>query len=210
MATEAKQAKHELRQQIKQSLSVLDERTVLDQSRRAQNVILQTPQYQNAKRVAIYLSMPSGEAQTSTLLIDAMRNEKRVYVPYIYKVGAKPRQNVMDMMRIETLAEYGELGRDSWGIPTLSPEGLDERGNAMGGKGLSFSLDGKCVMSEEDVDAGGLDLIIVPGVAFDRQMNRIGHGAGFYDKFLTRFVGDGKRKKPYLSEFSRTWPRPAA
>lgn len=42
---------------------------------------------------------------------------------------------------------------------------------------------------QSEIYEGQIDLAVIPGVAFDKQGNRLGRGKGFYDKFLTSFRG---------------------
>ena len=53
-----------------------------------------------------------------------------------------------------------------------------ETGLVTGNYGLREPADG------EPIPPDLLDLVIVPGLAFDRKGNRLGRGAGFYDRFL--------------------------
>jgi 5-formyltetrahydrofolate cyclo-ligase len=193
-------AKKELRSRMKETLSRLDEDNVASQSAEAQRTVIILPQFQQADRIGIYLSMPDGEAQTDTLVKASLLSGKSVFVPYIYSAGTeKPKRKVMDMLRLDSLDEYYGLQRDSWGIPKLPKDGRESRENAMGGRGLSILEDGS---ERKDEDGkGGLDMIVVPAVAFDRSMNRLGHGAGFYDRFLTRFCNGDLRGKPFLGMF---------
>ena len=205
MTTEAQAAKKALRKEIKSRLSSLSENDIATQSEQAQKVILNLDQYKQAKSLSIYLSMPAAEAQTELLVRDALRSGKQVFVPFLYTPtqavtvgGGKPRK-VMDLLRLDSESEYDGLEKDAWGIPSLSADSVDNRENAMGGKGLTL-MGEQITDGASEGNAGGLDLVVVPAVAFDTHLDRLGHGAGFYDAFLTRFCSQGKRAKPYLGE----------
>ncbi len=42
---------------------------------------------------------------------------------------------------------------------------------------------------DEMIDDFSNSICLVPGIAFDRKKNRIGYGAGFYDRFLEHYPG---------------------
>ncbi|MCI0634224.1 MAG: 5-formyltetrahydrofolate cyclo-ligase [Actinobacteria bacterium] len=62
-------------------------------------------------------------------------------------------------------------------VPVAYERGDPVRSTAYGAMEPPF---GRVLGAEE------LDLVVVPGVAFDRDGNRIGYGRGFYDRLLSR------------------------
>jgi 5-formyltetrahydrofolate cyclo-ligase len=94
------------------------------------------------------------EVRTRDYLATALRHDKRIVVPYC----------VEGELELFHLTGMDELAVGMYRILEPKPE--------------LRALPEKCVGVEE------LDLIVVPGVAFDRAGGRMGHGKGYYDKLL--------------------------
>ncbi|KAF2877359.1 5-formyltetrahydrofolate cyclo-ligase [Massariosphaeria phaeospora] len=176
--------KKELRKKIRGVLSDLSEAAVATQTANATKTLLSMPEYKAASRISVYLSMPSGEISTSEVVRDALQQGKKVFIPYTYKLSApsdgQPK-SIMDMVELHSVTDFESLERDSWGIPTPRRDSISSRANSFGSQGLTEGTE-----SGAAGDNSGLDVIVMPGMAFDSQFGRLGHGKGFYDYFLHR------------------------
>lgn len=140
--------------------------------------------------------MPNREISTSDIVLDALRQDKKVFIPYIYSSKDNPKTKIMDMLRLRDEEDLRSLGPDAWGIPSLSANDVELRENAMGGFGLSDHLS-----QPKSSGSPGLDLIFMPGMAFDKLNHRLGHGKGFYDRYISRL-----HQKDSAESSSRTNP----
>ncbi|KAH6607612.1 5-formyltetrahydrofolate cyclo-ligase, partial [Trichoderma cornu-damae] len=184
MASPLTAAKQQLRRVVKQRLATVSQDAILAQSHTIFETLVHFKPYQDASRISVFLSMPVGEIQTDAIVRHALSSGKQVFVPYLHKSplhepGAPAR--VMDMVRLRDIQDYDGLERDAWGIPSIDPATVHQRQRILGG-----SADGP------ESGESTLDLILVPGVAFDTDdagyVRRLGHGKGFYDFFLNRYL----------------------
>jgi 5-formyltetrahydrofolate cyclo-ligase len=84
----------------------------------------------------------------------------------------------MDMVKITSIEDFESLPMNKWNIPEPPLNQARENGMTfiiIKKKNLIFFF---LVIPALDEDGNGLDLILVPGVAFDQNRNRIGHGKG--------------------------------
>jgi 5-formyltetrahydrofolate cyclo-ligase len=152
--------KMEIRRRILQLRNTLVREEIEEKSRRIRERILDLPQYARSKVVMGYMDFRN-EVMTRKLLEECFHRGKRIVIPIVSDEDGGPRRLI--------LAEITSLRE---GLK-LSPMGIlePEEGNF------------KVIPPEV------IDLMIVPGVAFDRKKFRLGYGGGYYDRLL-RQVGE--------------------
>lgn len=155
--------------------------------------------------------MPTGELSTTAIVQDAFAAGKEVFVPYIHSLESPTTQgktSVMDMLALESMDEFTALTPDRWGIPSLSKEQVATKRNCLGGVGISSAVSNSTTTTTTPGEYG-LDLIVMPGMAFDAGFRRLGHGKGYYDHFLTRYLKQAESqtttpKMPLLGKKEQT------
>ncbi len=118
------------------------------------------PAYARAKTVLFYVDARS-EVRTRFDLPAALESGKTVVVPWCNDAGE------LELFRLDAMSEL-ELGM----YKILEPRN-DLRG-----------------LPEKQMPVEMLDLVMVPGVAFDARGGRLGHGKGYYDKLLSNARAD--------------------
>ncbi|CAK4245351.1 unnamed protein product [Aphanomyces euteiches] len=162
---EMKREKKALRKAIEREFKQLSRDEIDSTSARLASHVLASPEFIQAKSICAYLSMPK-EASTSVIVDAILAQGKRLYVPKV----TGPNAQDMVVLQVESRQDLDSFPKSKWNIPEpelILPNGIP-RLNAM-----------------ETLD---LDLILVPGVAFDRRGNRLGHGKGYYDSFFERYA----------------------
>lgn len=175
MATIRSQKKA-LRNAMVATLASLPVSEIQQQSQAITDRLLESPLFQRTRNVSCYLSMPAGEVDTSALVSGILRAGKNLFVP---KTDAA-EDGKMDFLQVYDLDDLRDLPSGKWGIkePPYQYRGAP-RQNAL------------------DQSSGPLDVLFLPGIAFDRSLSRLGHGKGYYDRYISSYTAN-TRQRPLL------------
>lgn len=162
----------EVRKCIKETYPANETDKLLTQSNLVFSRLFNLPQYQSAKSIGFFLSMPSFEIQTRDAICRIVNDGKVLYVP---RVGLDFEKCDMDLVRAETSSVGGSIFYDTW------PKN-------------KWSIPEPPVDSDASNIAhpGDIDLLLVPGLAFDVNGHRLGQGKGYYDRFISRMRENDK------------------
>ncbi|KDR19647.1 5-formyltetrahydrofolate cyclo-ligase-like [Zootermopsis nevadensis] len=153
-----KEAKLILRKDIKKIIALITPEQKKYQSDLVTERFLARPEYHKSRRISVFISMDD-EIQTDKIIQNIFLSGKSCFIPR-YADDSR----AMDMVRLNSIQDLDSLPTTKWSI--RQPAESEERENAL--------------------ETGGLDLILVPGLAFTVAGHRLGRGRGYYDTFLAK------------------------
>lgn len=140
--------KQEIRKQVYALRKAMPKEEWEAKSKSIAKTLQQTSAYKSARSIYCYVDY-NHEVGTRSLILDAWKAGKKVYVP---KVLGKE-------MEFFEISAFSDLAAGCKGI--LEPK-----------------------EDLEQIAKGKEGLMILPGVAFDKNCHRVGYGGGFYDRYL--------------------------
>jgi 5-formyltetrahydrofolate cyclo-ligase len=126
--------------------------------------LLARPEYRAASSAMWYIGCKS-EVRTLAALRGELAGRKRIVIPY-----CATDENGRRKLGLWHLQDLSELAPGTWNIPEPPRSRRGEAG--------------------KEVPPSELDVIVVPGVAFDHNGGRLGNGAGYYDRLLAEVRED--------------------
>ncbi|SGZ47559.1 CIC11C00000002264 [Sungouiella intermedia] len=166
--------KKALRKHVLTRLANLTPESVSRQSSLVFRSLRESPEFQQANSIGLYMNMPTMEIHTQDIIKLCFDLNKKVFLP-------KCVDTKMEGRRLRHLRFLSLPTMES--VLSLKPSGKYNLREPQEG--------------EDAMESGQLDLLIVPGVAFSLTGQRLGHGAGYYDEFLQAFNSKFGRT-PYL------------
>lgn len=118
----------------------------------------------------------AGEIQTDDILVASLKTGHEVFIPRFTRGVSE-----MEMLRLKNEEALRGLKPSLWDIRQFGEEHVVE---AYFETGTVFYTVFKQKFSLLYSFLGPLDLVLLPGVAFTTKGERLGHGKGFYDRFL--------------------------
>jgi len=151
--------KESIRTKMRARRAALTPLRIRQASAKIQRVVIKLPEWAAARRVCVYLALPT-EVQTWALLVTCWKAGKKVLVPAYRKTE---RRYDLALLRPGDSVKAGhwtvpEPTRPRWATPNR--------------------------VSPNWVSPMRVDLVVTPGLAFDRSGGRLGHGGGHYDRLL--------------------------
>lgn len=166
------QKKRALRSRVRRELKAFDPIQRQQEDEAVQDLVLKAPWFKSCSRLCAYISCESlREVNTSKIVSTILDKPESGYMEIPKKLYVPRVEDKESNMRMVHITSTADLVANSMNI--LEPTMLDNNGNQRE----------NVLQADEPVD-----LLLLPGLAFDLSGRRLGRGGGYYDLFLKNYL----------------------